>query len=265
MAKRSYISTTLRSLWLRSGNQCAHPACHRALLNDSGIFVGDIAHIEGLNPKSARYNPNMNDAERNAPENLMLMCPTHHREVDISSKHTAVELLKWKNDHEKKYSDIANIFQGMISDYTAEIQISYPKNLRRLVPGLSVEQEKENVEIFCEMLDKLQPVPNATKSFLAIAVSRARKKSFRTFAADLHEICSVGTLSPREANQHKNILETHKLAYYDDGEPGQDLLALIPDHHSGWNIWEDIQNYFKKNPNEITKLLVDMDFTVLDE
>ena len=41
-----------------------------------------ICHIRGLNPTSARHDPLMTDRERNAYENLIVLCPNCHDMVD---------------------------------------------------------------------------------------------------------------------------------------------------------------------------------------
>lgn len=264
MANRNYTSSTARALWLKSGNQCAYPTCQKTLLDDAGIFVGEIAHIEGLNPGSARYNPSMTDEERNAPENLMLMCPTHHTEVDKDKRRTVLELKKWKSDHERKYSDISHIFQGVVSDYTAGTLVQYPQNLKGIFPGLTKKERMESAEEVRELIDKLKPIPHMTKSFLAIAVARAHMERGIWFVADLDEIRAVASMPIDDVRIHVNILNTHNIAYYDDDDDmGRHMLRIQP-AYSGWNIWNDIQTFFNKDSDMITRMLLDMDFTILD-
>jgi len=43
---------------------------------------GEIAHIEGEKRGSARFDPRMSEAQRQAFENLILLCPKHHKLVD---------------------------------------------------------------------------------------------------------------------------------------------------------------------------------------
>src|SRR5437870_1358102 len=63
-------------LWARSGNQCAFPGCTQELVqhgSDLGpdVVVGDEAHIIAQ-AKGGRDEYN----------NLILLCPTHHRIID---------------------------------------------------------------------------------------------------------------------------------------------------------------------------------------
>jgi hypothetical protein len=47
---------TLRELYLKSGNRCAFPGCHKALFNSKGVFVGQICHIEAAESGGQRFN-----------------------------------------------------------------------------------------------------------------------------------------------------------------------------------------------------------------
>ena len=59
-----------------------------------------IAHIAGLNPGSARYDPEMTASGRNSVENLILLCPTDHTKIDGDPTYYTVEYLKKiKRDH----------------------------------------------------------------------------------------------------------------------------------------------------------------------
>lgn len=68
--------------------------------NGQGTTFFMIAHIAGLNPGSARYDPQMTDNERNSGENLILLCPTDHTMIDGDPSYYTVEYLKKiKFDH----------------------------------------------------------------------------------------------------------------------------------------------------------------------
>ncbi len=82
-------STTIKTLFALSGNVCGwndpetQIGCEHALTDPSWEQVrAEICHIRGLRPTSTRYDPEMNDEERNGYENLILMCPNHHQLVD---------------------------------------------------------------------------------------------------------------------------------------------------------------------------------------
>ena len=58
-----------KKLYAMSGNRCAFPKCHEPLVHE-GKVTGQICHIKGARPGSARYNSNQNDEERHGFENL---------------------------------------------------------------------------------------------------------------------------------------------------------------------------------------------------
>ena len=73
-----------------------------------GSNVSNICHIEGYKPGSKRYNPNLGDNQKNALENLILLCPNHHKEVDNSEEYTVEMLKNIKREHEKSIDLFTN-------------------------------------------------------------------------------------------------------------------------------------------------------------
>ena len=49
-------SKTIRELYLLSGNRCAFPGCPNAIVSNTGILQGEIAHIEAAEEGGPRYN-----------------------------------------------------------------------------------------------------------------------------------------------------------------------------------------------------------------
>lgn len=73
---------TKRMVAFSNGPICAFPDCNHDFVETSG--VAELAHIYGEKPGAARYNPNMTEEERNSADNLIYLCPNHHREIDKS-------------------------------------------------------------------------------------------------------------------------------------------------------------------------------------
>ena len=42
------------------------------MMNEQGVFVGQVCHIEGAEEGGERFNPRMSNEERRAAANLML-------------------------------------------------------------------------------------------------------------------------------------------------------------------------------------------------
>lgn len=107
----SFPSTKIiKRLFALSGNICAFPNCSVTLVDDeSGSVIGEICHIKGRNSDSARYDPAQTDEQRNAFENLILMCPKHHKIIDDNAKiYTVVLLQQIKDNLEVRYSSLIN-------------------------------------------------------------------------------------------------------------------------------------------------------------
>lgn len=100
MGKRNLSDRVKKELYAKSGNRCAFPGCPNNLYS-SEVSVGEICHIEGLNPGAARYNPVLSEEEVNGIDNLILLCPLHHNMIDQNPEYYTVDLLKkMKREHE---------------------------------------------------------------------------------------------------------------------------------------------------------------------
>ncbi|MGA7451347.1 MAG: hypothetical protein WBW73_08730 [Rhodoplanes sp.] len=88
---------TLRELFLKSGNFCAVPNCTALMMNEAGVFIGQVCHIEAAEPGGERFNPAMTNEQRRAYSNLMLMCYPHHRVTNDVVQYPVERLqqIKW--------------------------------------------------------------------------------------------------------------------------------------------------------------------------
>lgn len=103
----SLKSGDLKKLWGRSGNICSFPGCGVELAQEKKVnrVIGEEAHIKGEKPTAPRYDPNQTEEERESYENRILLCPTHHTEIDSDPETWTVERLKqMKADHEQQVS-----------------------------------------------------------------------------------------------------------------------------------------------------------------
>lgn len=75
----------IKLLWGRSADRCAICQVKLSLNSESDVAaltLGEQAHIVGEKPDAPRGKSILNDQERNSYHNLILLCPTHHTEVD---------------------------------------------------------------------------------------------------------------------------------------------------------------------------------------
>jgi hypothetical protein len=92
---------TVKRLFAVSGNRCAFPKCKTALVDLGGKVVGRTCHVRARSPAGPRYDVGQSDLERNAFENLLLLCPTHHDVVDADPvSYTVERLVAMKREHE---------------------------------------------------------------------------------------------------------------------------------------------------------------------
>jgi hypothetical protein len=109
MKARSYSQNTIKLLFGASGNQCAFPACTNPVIAPGTPFsdpvvIAQICHIYAASDNGPRGKPGLSAAERNAPDNLILMCGHHHPLVDKQWETYPAGLLKaWKRQHEAKF------------------------------------------------------------------------------------------------------------------------------------------------------------------
>ena len=95
------LESTIKKLCILSRNLCAYPGCNNNLVNDKEVLIGKICHIESPEPGGPRFNPNSNNEDNRKFENLIMMCPNHHDEIDIDIDTFTVEYLKEiKKNHE---------------------------------------------------------------------------------------------------------------------------------------------------------------------
>jgi hypothetical protein len=114
---RTPLSQKIKNeLYARSGNQCAFPGCTENLIINN-VNLSNICHIEGYEPGSMRYNPNLSNEQKNSYDNLILLCQKHHTIIDSHENKFSVECIKhMKKEHEMKIkiqSESNNIFKPL--------------------------------------------------------------------------------------------------------------------------------------------------------
>jgi len=73
-------AVTIKRLFAVSGNNCAFPDCQIPISDEeNATIIGEICHIEADKSGGPRYNSMQTNEERQAFENLILMCANHHK------------------------------------------------------------------------------------------------------------------------------------------------------------------------------------------
>lgn len=94
---------TLIRLFAKSGNQCAFEGCPHNLFNSDGVFIAEVCHIEAALTGGERFNPELNNEQRRAENNLILFCKEHHKVTDNEIEYSVKRLREIKQKHENKF------------------------------------------------------------------------------------------------------------------------------------------------------------------
>lgn len=110
MPRLEIKESTAKKLFGLSRNICARPECSCKLVLNSDVNLGEMCHIEGENSGSARYNLEMDDEQRRAFDNLIVLCNNCHTIIDNDVASYTVEKLKeMKKIHERKEGDLLEL------------------------------------------------------------------------------------------------------------------------------------------------------------
>ncbi|MCL2135468.1 MAG: hypothetical protein FWH37_07965 [Candidatus Bathyarchaeota archaeon] len=148
-------------LWGNSGGRCAMPECRIKLIqekteNDPYSIIGEMAHIKGKKSGAARFDPTLTAEQRNNHNNLILLCPNHHKIVDDQHKwFTAEKLYKIKEEHEKWLSkalteEIMNItFQELdvVTKFLTSDQIKLETSYTLIPPKEKIDKNSLSLSI----------------------------------------------------------------------------------------------------------------------
>ncbi|GJM12271.1 MAG: hypothetical protein DHS20C12_06740 [Pseudohongiella sp.] len=103
----------IKILWGRAGNRCS--ICKLELTPDGKKeTLGEMAHIVAKSVDGPRGNSDLNKSERDEYRNLILLCPTHHSDIDKNHQDWTIDkLLQIKKGHEEWVSE--QLAEGRIS------------------------------------------------------------------------------------------------------------------------------------------------------
>lgn len=262
-------SNVVRELYLKSGNQCAFPGCHKVMVDDEGNFIGQICHIEAAEAGGERFNKNMTNEDRRRFNNLMLMCYEHHVVTDNVTKYPVAALKKMKKDHEDKFTGVIQMMKNSVVDYGLATNFSESNVCQALSDalefGCSVEDNLWNSKILNKLLGALIDIPIETRALLSIMVSRSVLTAWGDCSVPLHEIEAATGRDPSYILRQIDILKRRGLiSTPDEDEYGCPFCILCNDHESEWNYWRDIKEFCKIRDIQINAIFVDLNFSLFD-
>ncbi|WP_073819559.1 hypothetical protein [Streptomyces sp. CB02261] len=255
---------TRRDLLLFSGNECAWKTCSVRLMNEDGGWVGEMAHIRGAEPGSARHDPALSKEELRADENLVLLCANHHQRIDDprSSKRYSVEFLQqMKREHEGRYRKAVAAAEDEISDLTRENTVIPCVDLQRVEPNFEEEDREYFVPCVNEFADRLREVTKPARGLLAVVISRPTvidaPEAARRIGRDRATVYEL----VRE-------LEAAGLAYIDTEWFGDEIpegvivRPLCEDWPEFWDVLRD--HMAGRDDATVEDVIVGLDFSLLD-
>lgn len=95
----------IKKLWGLAAGRCSQPGCEQECIRflDSAdpTVIGEMAHVIAKKPNGPRGQA---EGGEDTYENLILLCPTHHTEIDKAPDRVfPVELIhEWKRTHEER-------------------------------------------------------------------------------------------------------------------------------------------------------------------
>lgn len=107
--------STAKKLFALSKDECARPECNQKLIETNYVNIGEMCHIKGEKPDSARYDPEMTDEERRDIANLIVCCASCHKIIDEDVEtYTVKKLQEMKKDHEEKEGKLLELTDEQI-------------------------------------------------------------------------------------------------------------------------------------------------------
>lgn len=119
----------IKKLWGLSAGRCSKPGCNEECIKfldaSDPTVIGEMAHIIAKSEDGPRGEKG---GGGNSYENIILLCPTHHREVDKAPAGIfTVELLhEWKVEHE-------NGVKESLSGPRFQSQTSFALEIKRML------------------------------------------------------------------------------------------------------------------------------------
>lgn len=267
-------SETLRKLFLLSGNECAMPDCKNVIIDNAGTMICEVAHIRAAKPDGKRFDETMSNEQRRSFENLMLLCASHHTEVDgKNSSYTADQLIDIKSKHESRFKAIENTirkkFKTQFPDATNALEPTYPSSFERIAEIADWIELPASQSIFDrtkEFIERFSRVPETERDFLAQLVRRAKAMgwwdSWDRVAVPVFDIESALNIEKRRIGEMGQAFENYRLGSIDQNTNDQWEFCLTdPFEELSWN---SIAEFCEKHSIDLDRFIVEIQFGLLD-
>lgn len=107
---------TLKMLFAESRGRCGAPSCHRDIVTVDSLgnrhLIAEVAHIVSKSPLGPRGDDEPAPGGHDGEENLIVLCPTHHTEIDsMTEDHQSNRLREWKQSLRTHAGDLIATLQ----------------------------------------------------------------------------------------------------------------------------------------------------------
>jgi len=143
MARLDVKESTLKKLFALSGNLCALPGCTHPVVNEHGDLIGEVCHIEAAEKGGSRYNPDQSDEDRRRFENLLILCPTHHKTTDNVEQYPVEPMRQIKREHEDRFRCCP---LQLSDDQFSRLYTQAAEQLRRRLKSIAVSRLRRGAE-----------------------------------------------------------------------------------------------------------------------
>lgn len=150
MSKTAIPQMVKMKLAVASGGRCQYRGCNQFLFRDDltmrELNRSYIAHIVADEPGGPRGDSILSPQLAKELSNLMLLCDTHHRLIDVDDipNHSVATLAKMKAEHELRIESVADIqpnAQSHVLLFGSKIgEHGYPLNFRRAAEAMLPEE-----------------------------------------------------------------------------------------------------------------------------
>lgn len=263
----SPTTSTLRELYILSGNKCAFPQCTHEIIDENGTFVAELCHIEAAMPGGERFNPNMTNEERAHSSNLLFLCHKHHKVTDNVKDFDVEKLKKIKFQHENLFRNIMSDMLKTIEDTTKKQILINSKSFNKINKTLQWELDghylEETVNSYNKKFETLKKLDRNSRSVFTTIIDNSEMSKLNRIVL-LSSVQKSLRLTSQEMNDFIDILMKHDFIsepYTDDCYTG--FISQIKDPE-GWDVWGEIKKFCEIEGISLQEIILELDFEKLD-
>ncbi|WP_329484980.1 hypothetical protein OG618_36890 [Kitasatospora sp. NBC_01246] len=251
-----------------SGNECAWEDCKVRLVTAENGWIGEIAHIIGAEPTSARHEDwdgkDLDDLR--AHNNLILLCKNHAKNIDDKSSRgefTSEFLRGMKERHEAPYRHSVQQMEAAYRDVTKDNTVAYATTLRRFHDwenlGLTPEEEAQSISAFNRLATAVGTLTLPARQVLALVAGLEEPPDFQLVMRRLqirqHELVSV-------CDELKRA-DVAELWVPEDGDPA--VISLRGGQLDDVSeYWDELRGFCADEAIDLEDILIRLDFSLLD-